>query len=117
MNDAWLTERFGAGWAGNPIGLGVAPHDPDLVYATDSGRVLRTTDGGKIWNETYSYPTPDGNWTTSGIDVTTCYGVHFDPFDRAPHVHQLHRYRSVGQRYGGRQLVQRHAQPACRANG
>ena len=31
--------------------------------------------------ETYSYPTPDGNWTTSGIDVTTCYGVHFDPFD------------------------------------
>jgi len=51
------------------------------VYATDSGRVLRTTDGGKLWNETYSYPTPDGNWTTSGIDVTTCYGVHFDPFD------------------------------------
>jgi photosystem II stability/assembly factor-like uncharacterized protein len=81
VNDAWLTDRFGAGWAGNPIGLGVAPHDPDLVYATDSGRVLRTTDGGKLWNETYSYPTPDGNWTTSGIDVTTCYGVHFDPFD------------------------------------
>ena len=42
--------------------------------------------------------TPDGNWTTNGIDVTTCYGVHFDPFDRAPHVHQLHRYRPLGQR-------------------
>jgi photosystem II stability/assembly factor-like uncharacterized protein len=81
VNDAWLTDRFGAGWAGNPIGLAVAPHDPTFVYATDSGRVLRTTDGGKLWNETYSYPTPDGNWTTSGIDVTTCYGVHFDPFD------------------------------------
>ena len=81
VHDAWLTGRFGAGWAGNPYGLGVAPHDANLVYATDSGRVLRTSDGGKSWNQTYSYPKPDGSWTTGGIDVTTCYGVHFDPFD------------------------------------
>src|ERR1035437_6178899 len=81
VRDAWLSERFGAGWAGNPIGLGVAPHDAGTVYATDSGRVMRTTDGGKTWNEAYSNRTPDGNWTTNGIDVTTCYGVHFDPFD------------------------------------
>jgi photosystem II stability/assembly factor-like uncharacterized protein len=81
VRDAWLTDRFGAGWAGNPYGLGVSPHDPNLVYATDSGRVLRTNDGGRSWNQTYSYPKPDGSWTTSGIDVTTCYGVHFDPFD------------------------------------
>jgi photosystem II stability/assembly factor-like uncharacterized protein len=93
VNDAWLTERFGAGWAGNPIGLGVAPHDPNLVYATDSGRVLRTTDGGKLWNQTYSYPTPDGDWTTSGIDVTTCYGVHFDPFDAR---HMFISYTDIG---------------------
>ncbi|MEO8370230.1 MAG: hypothetical protein ABI806_13605, partial [Candidatus Solibacter sp.] len=39
VRDAWLTPRFGAGWAGNPIGLGVAPMDPNLAYATDSGRV------------------------------------------------------------------------------
>jgi len=81
VRDAWLTPRFGAGWAGNPTGLGVAPRDPNLAYATDSGRVLRTNDGGKSWNQVYSYPAPDGNWTTAGIDVTTCYGVHFDPFD------------------------------------
>ena len=24
---------------------------------------------------------PDGRWTTRGLDVTTNYGVHFDPFD------------------------------------
>ena len=29
---------------------------------------------------------------------------------RAPHVHQLHGYRPVGQRHGGRELVQRDAQ-------
>ena len=31
------------------------------------------------------------------------------PLRRAPHVHQLHRHRLVGQRYVGRQLVQHHA--------
>ena len=81
VHDAWLSERFGTGWAGNPIGLAVAPRDARVVYATDSGRVMRTTDGGKTWNSAYSNRTPDGNWTTNGIDVTTCYGVHFDPFD------------------------------------
>jgi len=79
--DAWLADRFGAGWAGNPYGLGVAPDDARVVYATDSGRVMRTTDGGRTWLPVYSRRTPDGNWTTNGIDVTTDYGVHFDPFD------------------------------------
>jgi photosystem II stability/assembly factor-like uncharacterized protein len=93
VRDAWLTGRFGAGWAGNPYGLGVAPHDAGLVYATDSGRVLRTSDGGKSWNQTYSYPQTDGSWTTSGIDVTTCYGVHFDPFDPR---HMFISYTDIG---------------------
>src|SRR5450759_4343598 len=93
VRDAWLTERFGAGWAGNPIGLGIAPHDAGLVDATDSGRVMRTTDGGKTWNYAYANRTPDGNWTTNGIDVTTCYGVHFDPFDAR---HMFIGYTDIG---------------------
>jgi photosystem II stability/assembly factor-like uncharacterized protein len=97
VNDAWLSERFGAGWAGNPYGLGVAPraapHGAAIVYATDSGRVLRTTDGGKTWNSAYSNRTPDGNWTTNGIDVTTCYGVHFDPFGAR---HMFISYTDIG---------------------
>jgi photosystem II stability/assembly factor-like uncharacterized protein len=93
VRDAWLSDRFGAGWAGNPIGLGVAPQDADLVYATDSARVLRSTDGGKSWNQAYSIRTPDGNWTTNGIDATTCYGVHFDPFDAR---HMFISYTDIG---------------------
>jgi photosystem II stability/assembly factor-like uncharacterized protein len=81
VRDAWLGPRFGAGWPGNPRDLGVAPTDPNVVYTADSGRIMRTTDGGKTWGPAYSKPTPDGNWTTNGLDVTTCYGVHFDPFD------------------------------------
>ena len=81
MRDAWLTERFNAEWVSNPLGLGVAPGSSDVVYATDYGRTLRTLDGGASWQAVYSTRTPDGGWTTNGLDVTTSYGVHFDPFD------------------------------------
>jgi photosystem II stability/assembly factor-like uncharacterized protein len=79
--DAWLSERFGAGWAGPPYGIGCAPDDPRVCYATDAGRVMRTVDGGGSWLPAYSRRAPDGNWISNGIDVTTAYGVHFDPFD------------------------------------
>jgi photosystem II stability/assembly factor-like uncharacterized protein len=81
VRDAWLIERFNAEWVSNPLGLGVAPGTSDVVYATDYGRTLRTLDGGASWQAVYSTRTPDGGWTTNGLDVTTSYGVHFDPFD------------------------------------
>jgi photosystem II stability/assembly factor-like uncharacterized protein len=81
VQDAWLTELFNAEWVSNPLGLGVAPGAPDVVYATDYGRALRTLDGGTSWQAVYSTRTPDGGWTTNGLDITTSYGVHFDPFD------------------------------------
>ncbi len=82
IKDAWVTERFGPGWGENPLGLGVAPKDPDLCYGTDYGRTMRTTDGGNTWKAVYSTRLPDGSSTSRGLDVTTCYGVHFDPFDK-----------------------------------
>ena len=81
VRDAWNTERFNAAWVENPLGLAVAASTPDVVYATDYGRTLRTLDGGASWQAVYSTRTPDGGWTTNGLDVTTNYGVHFDPFD------------------------------------
>jgi photosystem II stability/assembly factor-like uncharacterized protein len=93
VRDAWLAGRFGAGWAGIPYGIGVAPDNPEFAYAGDSGRVMRTTNGGRSWTPAYANPTPDGNWTTNGIDVTTCYGVHFDPFDLR---HMFISYTDIG---------------------
>ena len=60
----------------------MSPNDPDLCYATDLGRTLRTTDGGKNWDAVYSKPS-GGAWTSTGLDVTTAaYGcADFDPFD------------------------------------
>lgn len=81
IHDCWLSKVFGPDWGGNPIDLGVAPTNPDICFGTDSGRTLRTTDGGRTWWGVYSTTLPDGSYTTTGLDVTTCYGVHFDPFN------------------------------------
>lgn len=81
MHDAWLTRRFGPGWGESPLGLGVAPNDPDIVYSTDYGRTMRSTDGGSNWTAVYSKEVEGGGYTTRGLDVTTNYGIHFDPFD------------------------------------
>jgi photosystem II stability/assembly factor-like uncharacterized protein len=81
IHDSWMSERFGPSWGGNPTYLGVAPASPDICYGCDSGRTLRTTDGGRTWQGVYSTKLPDGTYTTTGLDVTTCYGVHFDPFN------------------------------------
>jgi photosystem II stability/assembly factor-like uncharacterized protein len=81
VHEAWITERFGTGWGENPLSLGVSPTNPDVCYGTDYGRTLRTTDGGANWDAVYSKRMSDGTYTTTGLDVTTNYGVFFDPFD------------------------------------
>jgi photosystem II stability/assembly factor-like uncharacterized protein len=82
VHDAWITERFGSDWGENPLTLTVADQDPNLSYGTDLGRTMRTTDGGATWVAVYSKKVDDRGWTSTGLDVTTTYGYHFDPFDR-----------------------------------
>jgi len=79
VHDAWITQRFGVGWGENPLELVVAEQDPNLCYGTDLGRTMKTTDGGATWAATYSRKTK-GGWTSTGLDVTNGYGIHFDPF-------------------------------------
>lgn len=83
VDDGWVSDRFGPGWGSNPLALGVAPTNPDICYATDYGRTLRTTDGGKTWRAVYTRRVSDGRFTSTGLDVTTSYGVHWDPFQPA----------------------------------
>jgi photosystem II stability/assembly factor-like uncharacterized protein len=81
VHDDWITPRFGVTWGENPLNITVADQDPSLSYATDLGRTMRTTDGGANWSAVYSHNVNGKEWTTVGLDVTTTYGVHFDPFD------------------------------------
>jgi photosystem II stability/assembly factor-like uncharacterized protein len=68
-------------WFDAPVSLGAAPTDADVCYGTDLFRTYRTLDGGKTWETVNSVSVGNDRWTTRGLDVTTCYGVHFDPFD------------------------------------
>jgi photosystem II stability/assembly factor-like uncharacterized protein len=81
IQDAWISQQLGVDWGENPLGLGVADQNPDLCYGTDFGRTMLTTDGGVTWGGVYSKKVPGGNWTSTGLDVTTNYGYLYDPFD------------------------------------
>jgi photosystem II stability/assembly factor-like uncharacterized protein len=81
IHDAWITERFGSDWGENPLALAVAEQDANISYGTDLGRAMRTTDGGTSWVAVYSRKSGENGWVTAGLDVTTTYGYHFDPFD------------------------------------
>ncbi len=85
LSGSWIEQRARQGsrdiWFDAPDSLGVAPTNPDVVYATDLFRTYRTLDGGATWQEMNSRQLSDGSWTSRGLDVTTNYGVQFDPFD------------------------------------
>jgi len=90
---SWMEIKFDPGWGGNPIDLAVAPQNPDICYAGDNGRGYRTTDGGLSWKQVYSQNQADGSFASGGLDVTTCYGVVPDPFDRE---HYFICYTDIG---------------------
>ena len=81
VHGLWISERFGTDWGEPGISLGVAPTSPEICYRTDDGRTMRTLDGGKTWEAVYSHRLANGTYTSTGLDVTTNYGVFFDPFD------------------------------------
>jgi len=68
-------------WFDSPYDLAAAPHDPDVAYATDLFRTYRTADGGKSWAQVNSERRGEDRWATRGLDVTTTYGIQFDPHD------------------------------------
>ena len=77
----WIDERFNPTWGENPFSIAVSPADPNVCYTTDFGRTIKTTDGGKSWDQVYTKKKPGGGWISRGLEVTTGYAVVFDPFD------------------------------------
>lgn len=88
LKSGWAERDYDMPWFGTgpkgigPIGLGTSPVDPDICCYTDLSSTFLTTDGGISWEQIYTDSYEDGSVSTRGMDVTTCYGVHFDPFDR-----------------------------------
>ena len=78
----WMEEHYGYEWPEPPISMAVAPGKPDVCVYTTYGTSMRTDDGGQHWFPIYSDPQPDGSALGRGLEVTTCYSMHFDPHNR-----------------------------------
>ena len=81
LTDAWAEKAFGGEYI-RLMDVGVYPADGNTAIVTDWYRTMKTMDGGKTWNQVYSQPNSDSSYTSNGMDVTSTYGVHFDPFDK-----------------------------------
>jgi photosystem II stability/assembly factor-like uncharacterized protein len=77
----WINVRFGPTWGENPFSIGVSPTDPNVLYATDFGRTVKTSNGGNTWQQVYTNEKENG-WTSRGLEVTTGYEIINDPFDK-----------------------------------
>jgi hypothetical protein len=77
----WKDWYYGPGWSEAPKNIGVSPTNPDEVYFSDV-RLVRSRDGGANWKQISSDVHPDSSSSIRGISGTTCYGVHFNPFDK-----------------------------------
>jgi len=69
-------------WFDAPYDIAVSPTRPGVVFVTDLFRTYRTLDGGGHFAQVHSRDMGSHGWTSTGLDVTTAYGVHGDPFDR-----------------------------------
>jgi photosystem II stability/assembly factor-like uncharacterized protein len=85
LDGSWIEERAAEDghsvWFDAPYDLAVAPGDPNVCFATDLFRTYRTRDGGRTWAQVNSARKGTDEWASRGLDVTTAYGVHWDPFD------------------------------------
>jgi hypothetical protein len=77
----WIDERFGPTWGENPFSLAVSPTNPKICYTTDFGRTIKTSDGGKSWEQLYTKKKEGAGWVSRGLEVTTGYTIVADPFD------------------------------------
>ena len=82
FDSGWMLRDYGPEWGEYPLSLGVSPNDPDIIYATDFGTTYRSMDGGASWQQVYTNLHEDGSVSSRGLDVTTCYDLVFDPFDK-----------------------------------
>jgi photosystem II stability/assembly factor-like uncharacterized protein len=77
----WKEREYGTDWYEGPLGMSASPANPDICWFTGYMGIYRTLDGGRTWGQYYSIGHPDLSSTSRGINVTTCFGVHFDPFE------------------------------------
>ena len=66
--------------AGAQMGvLAVDPRDPRTAFTGNTETIARTHDGGRVWNDATSKPTPSGAWSGRGYSGLCAQRFRFDP--------------------------------------
>jgi len=85
VETGWLAYDFNWGWGGPALGFCVARNNSHYLLHTDSGQVHLSRDGAAHWTQVFSrfadegQPSKGKRWTSCGLEVTTVWGVYFDP--------------------------------------
>jgi hypothetical protein len=82
VEQGWLNDSYDTDWLGSALFVSPAPSDPDVCLNSTMGETFLTIDGGKTWSQQYSDVYDDGTCYGKNLECTTCYGVHFDPFNK-----------------------------------
>ena len=75
MDMGWITF-----WGPTIKCIAISPLRPDVVVFGDSGRLLRSDDGGDHWRPIYTRRVRPGVWQGNGLEVTCLHSVTVDPF-------------------------------------
>jgi hypothetical protein len=93
MKTSWQEVKYDTDWMTPPWFFDVYSFNPDICLYTAQGDVYMTTNGGRTWEQRYSFEFPDGSINGKNLEVTTCYGMYFDPFDKE---HLVLAYSDIG---------------------
>ncbi len=81
----WIAWDINWGFGGPPSGFSVCRGNPNVAMYTNSGELFITTNGGRSWYNGFCRTadgSPEGKrkfWLSTGLNVTTCWEVVFDP--------------------------------------
>jgi photosystem II stability/assembly factor-like uncharacterized protein len=80
---SWFENSYDTDWVGAPLFIGAGPSNPDYCLCAGQGYIWITANGGKTWEQVYSDVFDDSTYYGKNVECTTCYHIHFDPFDKS----------------------------------
>lgn len=90
LEQNYHTAYMGTNDDGLPLGVAIAPSNPDVVLTTDSMKCYVTRNGGKSWMNGHSRPASlkekvPKEFLNTGLVVTSTWNYYIDPFERDRH--------------------------------
>jgi photosystem II stability/assembly factor-like uncharacterized protein len=99
VEPSWVQTLLHWGYYISPNGFYASLTDPNLAMLTTQGDFYITRDGGRTWrpcmNETVGVQPgdPGVRFRSTGLEVTSCWGYYFDPFDKS---REIIAYTDIG---------------------